>query len=268
MDQFNDSNYIMEHESEGSRIRNKTDLEGTRSQLTMVGLKRGMNCLDVGCASGAVTVEMARMAAPGAVVGLDMSERRLHEAETLANEAGVPRIHFRKGNAYRIPLEDDKFDFVWNRFLLEYLEHPVTAIKEMKRVTKPGGTVVSADLDGNCLFHYPIEPQMERGLEKVIKMLSATGFDPYVGRKLYHYYRQVEFSNIRVFMMPHHLIAGEPTEDDRQNWYEKIETIRQKLTDSGSDVEELKSLAQSFRQLIDSPDTFTYSSLIVVVGTK
>ncbi|MFC1836275.1 class I SAM-dependent methyltransferase [Thermodesulfobacteriota bacterium] len=252
------TNYIMEHESEGARIRNKTDLESTRSQLMMAGLERGMHCLDVGCASGAVSVEMARLADPGAVVGLDTSEQRLDQAEALAQEAGVSRILFRRGDAYQIPSEDDTFDFVWNRFLLEYLKDPGAAIREMKRVTKPGGTVVSADLDGNCLFHYPIEPRLERGLEKVMKILSASGFYPFVGRKLYHYYGQVGFSDIRVFMMPHHLIAGVPTENQRQNWYEKIETIRERVTDSSTVSEEMRSIARSFKELIDSPDTFTY----------
>lgn len=258
--------YLMEHESEGARIRNKTDVDATRDQLHNAGLVCGMTALDVGCASGAASVEIGRIAAPGTVVGIDASEARLKEAQVLAQSAGANNLEFHRGDAYAIPFPDDTFDFVWSRFLLEYLKRPVDAIAEMKRVARKGGLVANADLDGNCLFHYPIDPHLEAGLQKICRILAATGFDPWVGRKLYHYYRQVGFQDIRAFVTPHHVIAGEPREDERRNWHEKIDTIHAKLTGVYDDQQELDDLAEAFKGFIDSPETFTYSSLIIVVG--
>ena len=260
--------YLMEHEGEGARIRDKTDLAAVRSQLSLAGLRPGMHCLDAGCASGAVTAEMAQIASPARVVGLDFSQPRLKEAEELARLTGTGNVEFRHGGIFDMPFEDGTFDFVWSRFVLEYLKDPTAAIREMKRVTKVGGLVVNADLDGNCLFHYPIDSELEKGLLKVTQLLSHAGFDSWVGRKLYHYYREVGFSDIKVAVMPYHVIAGEPTERERRNWHEKIETIRNKLTNVFPDRRQLDRLADGFRSLIDSPDTFTYSSLIIVIGTK
>jgi ubiquinone/menaquinone biosynthesis C-methylase UbiE len=262
------SGYLMEHDTEGSRIRHKTNLTAARSQLVMVGLQAGMSCLDVGCASGSVTVEMAKVAAPSSATGVDFSDQRLDEARLLAAESGVTNVEFRKGNAYDLPFANDTFDFVWARFVMEYLKDRVAAIREMKRVTKPGGKVICADLDGNCLFHYPIEPRLEAGLEKVMTLLAKTGFDPWVGRKLFHFFRVVGFSQITAHMMPHHLIAGIPSDVERRNWHEKVDTICEKLQDSIFDSEEMVSLAEGFKRLIDSPETFTYSPLILIVGTK
>jgi SAM-dependent methyltransferase len=261
-------NYLMEHRTEGSRVRNKTDIEATRSQLLMAGLQMGMTALDVGCGSGAVTVEMGRLNDPAKAVGTDISGSRLNEARTLAWQSKVLNVSFRQGSVYSLPFEDNAFDFVWARFLLEYLKDPVAAIHEMKRVTKPGGLVVCADLDGNCLFHYPIDPRLESGIQKVMGLLACTGFDPWVGRKLYHFCRTVGFSEIEAHMVPHHLISGIPSDRDRDNWHRKIDTLHEKLLPVFPDPHELGWIAENFKHMIDSPETFTYGPMIMIVGRK
>jgi ubiquinone/menaquinone biosynthesis C-methylase UbiE len=260
--------YLMESESEGKRIFEKTDPEATRSQLILAGLRKGMNCLDVGCSSGAATIELADLCAPGEVTGVDISQSHLLEAEQAANDRRTNNAIFVHGNIYSLPFDDNGFDFVWVRFLLEYLKEPLVAISEAKRVARPGGLVVCADLDGNCLFHYPISPRLEAGLNKVMTKLSEIGFDPWVGRKLYHYYRVVGFSQVSAQVFTHHLIAGEPCERERNNWHAKIDTLHAKLAESFSKQEEAEYLVTGMKALIDSPDTFTYSPLIMMIGTK
>jgi ubiquinone/menaquinone biosynthesis C-methylase UbiE len=261
-------NYLMEHQREGVRLREKSDDDATRSQLLRVGLTSGMAALDVGCGSGSVTVEMARIVAPGTAVGTDTSTCRLEEARTLARQSGAANIEFHQGDAYCLPFSDNTFDFVWSRFLLEYLREPLTAIREMKRVTKLGGLVVCADLDGNCLFHYPIDPHLENSLRKIMAVLADRGFDPWVGRKLYHYCHAVGFSQIDAFMVPHHLIAGAPCERERLNWQRKIDILRDNLLPVFPDAQEFDHLGEQFMELIDSSETFTYSPLILIVGKK
>lgn len=258
----------MEHETEGARIRKKTNAEATRAQLMLAGLKPGMHALDVGCASGAATLEMARLADPATVVGLDGSAARLQEAMDLACSVGIRNVCFQRGNAMDLPFDSATFDFVWSRFLMEYLPDPLAAIREMRRTAKPGGLVAVADLDGNCLFHYPIEPNLEQGIEKVMRLPALKGFDPFVGRKLYHFFRRAGFSTITAHVQAHHVIAGIPTEGDRENWREKISTIRRALAGEAVDSDELDRLTDAFMKLIESPDTFTYSPLITVVGTR
>lgn len=260
--------YLMESETEARRIFEKTDPVTTQSQLELAGLQSGMDCLDVGCASGAATMELAKMCFPSKVIGVDTSQAQLSEARKVAQQRETDNAIFMHGNIYSLPFEDNSFDFVWMRFLLEYLKDPLVAISEAKRVARPGGFVVCADLDGNCMYHYPIDPRLERGLLKVMEKLSETGFDPWVGRKLYYYYRTVGFSKITAHMTPHHLIAGEPSERDRNNWHTKIDTLKTKLAGAFSNQEEVTYLVDGFKALIEDPNTFTYSPLIMMVGTK
>lgn len=262
------TDYLMESDTEARRIFEKTDLLATKLQLELSGLKSGMYSLDVGCASGAATLELARICYPSTVVGVDTSDAQLTEARRTAKTVEVNNVTYMSGNVYHLPFEDNSFDFVWSRFLLEYLKEPLVAISELKRVTKSGGLVVCADLDGNCLFHYPIDSQLESGLLKVLRKLSEKGFDPWVGRKLFSYYRTIGFSKIVPHMVPHHLIAGKPSERDRNNWFNKIDTIRSKLKDDLESPAEVEYLVKGFKTLIESPDTFTYSPLIIMIGTK
>ena len=258
----------MESDLEGQRIYDKTDREAIRAQLEIAGLKPGMFSLDIGCASGAASQELAGMCFPADAIGLDSSQQLLSEAIRNAASKQRPNLRFMHGNVYSLPFDDNTFDFVWARFVFEYLKEPVLAISEMKRVTKRGGLVVCADLDGNCLFHYPMEDKLRHGLQKVIQRLEEKGFDPWVGRKLFSHYRQVGFGNISAHMVAHHLIAGKPSPRERNNWFAKIDTIRAKFTTELGYQKNIEELIDSFKAFIDSPDTFTYSPLIIMVGNK
>ena len=115
-----------------------------------------MQALDVGCGTGAVTRVMASIAAPGRVVGVDISVSRLEQARKLAG-AGELDVQFIEGNAQRLPLPSSSFDHAWSRFLFEYLPKPDRALAELTRARyapgrhrgscRPGwpvGTVLSA----------------------------------------------------------------------------------------------------------------------------
>jgi ubiquinone/menaquinone biosynthesis C-methylase UbiE len=174
----------MESEREGARLEGKTDAAEAERQLRAVGLCDGMCALDVGCGSGAVTRVMARVAAPGRVVGLDASEQRVALAATLAEKAGTA-AEFVAGDATRMPFTDGEFDFAWSRFLFEYLPDRRAVLAEMRRVTRFGGVVVVADLDGQLSSFYPLEPDLAAEWEKGLALIRRGGFDPEVGRKLY-----------------------------------------------------------------------------------
>lgn len=260
--------YIMESPFEGERVRRKTDAEATISQLNALGLIKGMHSLDIGCASGAVTLEMAKIAYPAKVIGIDRSEERINEARTLAEKKKIKNVEFVTGDVYNLPFAKNKFDFLWNRFLFEYLKKPINALEEMKRITKEGGYVVTGDLDGNSLFHYPIDSNMEKGLYNVTRFLSEFGFDAFVGRKLFHYYQTAGFSKITPYLMQHHLIAGTPSIAEIENWTEKTRTIRKNFGSIYPDKEGLEFVLLGLEKLIKDPNTFTYSTLIFMKGEK
>lgn len=101
--------------------------------------------LDLGCGTGAVTVELARAAPSARVVGIDGDARVLARARRrVAGHSGVELI---EGLADALPFEDDAFDRATCSLLLHHLG-PATqraALAELSRVLRPGGELHLAD---------------------------------------------------------------------------------------------------------------------------
>ncbi len=80
------------------------------------------------------------------VTGIDLSEGMLERAKHNAQNMGL-EIDFFHGDAENLPFEDGSFDLVTNKFLLWTLQQPACAVREWKRVLKPGGRIFAIDGD-------------------------------------------------------------------------------------------------------------------------
>lgn len=108
----------------------------------LVSESGGKRALDVGTGMGQFAVYLARGGFD--VTGIDISERMIANAEKYASNEGL-NIDFRVGDAERLDFEDDAFDVVVARNLLWTLPHPEKALREWRRVIKPGGKLVVSD---------------------------------------------------------------------------------------------------------------------------
>ena len=80
------------------------------------------------------------------VTGIDLSEGMLEQAKHNAKNMGL-KIDFSHGDAENLPFDSSSFDLVMNKYLLWTLPEPSFAVKEWKRVLKPGGMVFAIDGD-------------------------------------------------------------------------------------------------------------------------
>jgi SAM-dependent methyltransferase len=108
--------------------------------------------LDVACGTGIVARTAAELVAPdrGRVVGLDLNEAMLTVARRVR-----PDLDWRQGDAGDLPFEADTFDVVLSQMALMFLPDQPLALREMARVTEPGGTVallVPGRLDAQPAF--------------------------------------------------------------------------------------------------------------------
>ena len=115
------TSYLMEHPLEAERLELKTKREKILEELKLVPLYPGMDVLDVGCGTGAVTRILAERVSPGRVVGLDLSEERLSVARDLAREKGVSNVEYVKADVRDLDPKNNKFDLAYSRFLFQYL---------------------------------------------------------------------------------------------------------------------------------------------------
>lgn len=100
--------------------------------------------LDVGCGPGIVTCAFAQRAAQA--TGLDLVPAMLERARARAAELGVVNVEWVAGDVDPLPFADRSFDVVVTRFVLHHLEDPRAALREMRRVLAPGGTLVVCDV--------------------------------------------------------------------------------------------------------------------------
>ena len=118
--------------------------------LEWFGIEEGDRVLDVGCGTGFATEGLLQHTSE--VYGLDQSAHQLEKAFAKFGKRGQVRFH--RGDAERLPFKDDTFDAYWSSGSIEYWPDPVSALKEARRVTKPGAPVlvVGPDYPNSTVF--------------------------------------------------------------------------------------------------------------------
>lgn len=114
----------------------------TRQMLDMARIEPGQRVLDVAAGAGEPAVSAAERVGPGGyVLATDISEGIIQLALQVAREHGHEQIETRVMDGEKLDLPDASFDAVICRLGLMYMPHPVTALREWRRVLKAGGRV-------------------------------------------------------------------------------------------------------------------------------
>jgi SAM-dependent methyltransferase len=152
--------------------------------------------------------------------------------------------------------------------LLQYLREKEKAVAEMVRVCRPGGTVLLQDLDGQLLWHYPEDAVMQRGVERVVAALAATGFDAFVGRKLFWLAQNAGLKKLDVQVECYHLIAGAAEPRILTQWELKLDIAKAQMAKVFGSKAEAEDQVGRFLEYLRRPDTLTYSTVFTVTGEK
>ena len=113
--------------------------------LWQAALQPGERVLDVACGTGLVSFAAARAVGPaGGVVGVDLSGRMVEAARQRGEGTALTNVRFERMGAEQLALDDAGFDVVLCALGLMYMPDPAEAMREMRRVLRPGGRVVAA----------------------------------------------------------------------------------------------------------------------------
>jgi SAM-dependent methyltransferase len=138
--------------------------------------------LDVGSGPGTITADLARLVAEVVAVEIDDAAADLTRAE-LARQ-GVTNAVVVVSDVQDLELDDDAFDVVHAHQVLQHVADPVAALREMARVTRPGGVVGVRDSDYAAFAWYPRLPGLDRWLALYQAAARANGGEPDAGRHL------------------------------------------------------------------------------------
>lgn len=104
----------------------------------------GARVLDLGCGAGHVSFQVASLA--GEVVAYDLSQQMLDVVASAAAERSLDNIRTEQGIAESLPFEDGAFDFVFSRYSAHHWRDVGQALREVRRVLKPGGVACFIDV--------------------------------------------------------------------------------------------------------------------------
>lgn len=128
----------------GRRARRHTRVA---ADVAAVGLPDGARVLDVGSGPGRLPLAIADSSPGLRVEGADLSDEMIEHARRLAAEAGVgDRVSFAVEDVAALSYPDDSFDLVVSSLSQHHWKHPEAGVRELLRVTKPGGQIWIYDI--------------------------------------------------------------------------------------------------------------------------
>ncbi|MDQ3471062.1 MAG: class I SAM-dependent methyltransferase, partial [Pseudomonadota bacterium] len=106
-----------------------------------LGVREGMDVLDLGCGDGTTAIPEAESGAR--VLGVDITANLVAAGNERARAAGLTNLRFQEGDASNLEnIADDSFDLVVSIFGAMFAPRPFDVASEMVRVTRPGGRIV------------------------------------------------------------------------------------------------------------------------------
>jgi SAM-dependent methyltransferase len=145
----------------------------------------GSRVLEVGCGVGSQTVTLARRSPEARFTAIDIASDSLATAQRRAELAGLANVEFRHADLYSLATETAPFDHVFVCFVLEHLDNPAEALRLMRGLVKPGGTITVIEGDHGSAFFAPDSAAARAAIDSLVELQRRAGGDGLIGRRLY-----------------------------------------------------------------------------------
>ncbi len=212
----------------------------------------GSSVLEAGCGIGAQTVTLASNSPKALITSIDVSEASVVEARKVVQAAGIKNVTLQQADIFHLPFPPDSFDHVFLCFVLEHLARPVDALRALKNVLKPGGTITVIEGDHGSTYFYPDSDYARMAIRSQVELQARVGGNALIGRTLYPLLRESGFSEIHVSPRMVYVDASKPdlVEGFTKNTFTAmIEGIRKPSLESGimSEADFDKGIADLYR---------------------
>ena len=223
-------------------------------------LRPGMRLLDVGCGPGTITMDLADVVGPvGTVTALERTEDALDLARGEAGRRGTTNVDFVVGNVQALDLPDASFDVVHAHQVLQHVDDPVLALREMRRVCRPGGIVAARDSDYAGFTWYPAVPELDRWLEVYSAVARSNSAEPDAGRRLLAWAHAAGLTDVTASSSTWCWATAETRDWWGGMWADRIlgsALADQLLREGRSTSEELERISAAWRSWSTDPDAW------------
>lgn len=180
------------HESVLRSHRSRT-VENSAAYL-IPHLSAGMAVLDIGCGPGNISADLGSRVAPGRVNGVDYADDAI--AAATADFGEVANVTFAVGDGYNLDFADATFDVVHAHQVLQHLTEPVRALREWRRVLKPGATMAARDSIYSSFAWAPVDPVLDRWNELYLELARHNRAEPDAGVFLLGWAKAAGFDDV------------------------------------------------------------------------
>jgi ubiquinone/menaquinone biosynthesis C-methylase UbiE len=256
--------YAIHSDEECERLELQARLANIEGHLRYLPVSPRDRVLDAGCGSGSMSRLIARTYPQADVVGVDLREQYLDFARSRVRTEDIRNLTFRSADVFALPFADATFDVVWTKYLLQWLKEPRRALKELTRVTRPGGVIVSCDFAGFAVDHFPVTPEFDRQVRRVMTALV----DCDIGRKVAPMMISIGLRDVTVEVEADKIftVIGRIDAERRWNWEKQFQAARPHLiqiigSEAGAD-----QFVDTFLNNYDDPTTCSVTTLHFTQG--
>jgi ubiquinone/menaquinone biosynthesis C-methylase UbiE len=185
--------------------------------------------LEAGCGVGAQTVSLAQNSPESSIVSIDISADSVREAAARTQAAGLSNVQFQQADLFALPFEPKSFDHVFLCFVLEHLPRPVEALRRLKSLLRPGGTITVIEGDHGSAYFHPDSEAARQAIHCQVELQRRNGGNAMIGRELYPLLRAAGFATVRVSPRMVYVDASKPELVDgftRKTFTAMIEGVR------------------------------------------
>lgn len=157
----------------------------------------GACVLEAACGVGAQTKIISQKNPNVKFVSVDLSEKSLEKAAKMRDALGLENVEFMLADVFSLPFKDNHFDHVFVCFLLEHVADPSAALKELKRILKPGGSITVIEGDHGSTYFHPQSSAALKAVQAQVELQKGNGGNANIGRELYPLLTAAGFTDVK-----------------------------------------------------------------------
>jgi SAM-dependent methyltransferase len=220
-------------------------------------LAPGVTVLDVGAGPATITADLAGRVAPARVTALEVTAEALDIARAEIARRGLTTVDFAVGDVHALDFPDDSFDVVHAHQVLQHVGDPVTALREMLRVARPGGVVAVRDSDYAAFTWFPESSGLDRWLDLYERVARGNGGEPDAGRRLLSWAHAAGCTDVTATSSTWCFATPEDRAWWGGMWAERVvssDMARTALRTGAATQDDLQEIADAWRRWAADPD--------------